>query len=411
MTDARDERLRTRAARRTPARRRARRRRRGTASGCGRRSPPCPRAPPPRRRRRAPRASSTAAVPLSMSRIPDSSASRGPMARIVLAPPVRPLPIVRGSVPPGEAGDDDAPRDATDQVAGGDQQDARTGAGRGPRGPEYRPGGRAAGRPTGQPGRVARAADRQLAARRSGPAGEVARRAPGRRRPRRRARRARSLTGVGTPVARPGLGDGAVEPAGLGGTGPPPRRGRGAGATATCRRGPRRCPRATSGRPMAAGSAEPRSSSETSGAGQVDRARGPARASPRRASRSWARSIAYAVAVGVDRARVQVEDRATSRCPRGWPAASTTSSRRRRGKDPAGRPAAVHDAASRGRELAPAPASSPRTTATPMPPVRSRADAAGHAGSTAVVSEPASERGGVGDRHRPRPPRPRRSGR
>ena len=46
------------------------------------------------------RASRTAAVPLSRSRIPDRSASRGPMARIAFAPPVRPLPIVRGSVRP-----------------------------------------------------------------------------------------------------------------------------------------------------------------------------------------------------------------------------------------------------------------------------------------------------------------------
>ncbi len=46
------------------------------------------------------RARSTATVPLTMSSSPARSARRGPMARIVLAPPVRPLPIVRGSVPP-----------------------------------------------------------------------------------------------------------------------------------------------------------------------------------------------------------------------------------------------------------------------------------------------------------------------
>ena len=51
--------------------------------------------PAPRSRTRR-----TAAVPLSMSRRPETRARRGPRARMTLAPPVRPLPIVRGSGPP-----------------------------------------------------------------------------------------------------------------------------------------------------------------------------------------------------------------------------------------------------------------------------------------------------------------------
>ncbi len=46
------------------------------------------------------RARRTAAVPFSMSSRPERSARRGPSARITFAPPVRPLPIVRGSGPP-----------------------------------------------------------------------------------------------------------------------------------------------------------------------------------------------------------------------------------------------------------------------------------------------------------------------
>ena len=45
------------------------------------------------------------------------------MARIVLAPPVRPLPIVRGSGPPLTLATIDAERDAADQVGGGHDQD------------------------------------------------------------------------------------------------------------------------------------------------------------------------------------------------------------------------------------------------------------------------------------------------
>src|SRR5688500_9437999 len=46
------------------------------------------------------KASTTATMPLRTSSRPEASAARGPSARMTLAPPVRPLPIVRGSGPP-----------------------------------------------------------------------------------------------------------------------------------------------------------------------------------------------------------------------------------------------------------------------------------------------------------------------
>src|SRR5258705_7604646 len=45
-------------------------------------------------------ATRTATIPLRTSSMPDTTAARGPRARRTFAPPVRPLPIVRGSGPP-----------------------------------------------------------------------------------------------------------------------------------------------------------------------------------------------------------------------------------------------------------------------------------------------------------------------
>src|SRR5580765_3314814 len=45
-------------------------------------------------------ATRTATIPLRTSSMPDTMAARGPRARRTFAPPVRPLPIVRGSGPP-----------------------------------------------------------------------------------------------------------------------------------------------------------------------------------------------------------------------------------------------------------------------------------------------------------------------
>jgi hypothetical protein len=59
---------------------------------------------------------------LATSSRPDTAAQRKPTARDTLAPPVRPLPIVRGSVPADQPRNDDPEGNAAEQIAG-DERD------------------------------------------------------------------------------------------------------------------------------------------------------------------------------------------------------------------------------------------------------------------------------------------------